>query len=90
MLFKKKEKEKELSSQLVDVRKFILFSDKAIISIDCIRCVERDENKITINYRSNARTEATVITCVDVENAKAVMEELGNMINQEVVILGKD
>lgn len=87
MLFKKKEKKKELSSQLADVRNFILFSDKAIISIDCIRCIERDENKITINYRSNARTEATVITCVDVENAKEVMKELGTMINQEVVII---
>lgn len=85
MLFKKKEK--ELTSQLADVRKFILFSDKAIISIDCIRCIERDENKITINYRSNARTEATVITCVDVKNAKEVMKELETMINQEAVII---
>lgn len=88
MLFKKKEK--ELKSELVTVRKFILFSDKAIISIDCIRCVERDGNKITINYRSNARTEATTILCDDIKTAKAVMEELGTKINEEVVILGKD
>ena len=90
MLFKKKEKEKELTPQLVNVRKFILFSDKAIISIDSIRCVERDENKVIINYRSNAKAEATTITCVDVKTAKAIMEEMGTMLNQEVIIVGKD
>lgn len=85
MLFKKKEK--ELSSQLITVRKFILFSDKAIISIDCIRSVERDENKVIINYRNNTKEEATIISCTDVKTAKTVMEEMGTMINQEAVII---
>lgn len=88
MLFKKKEK--ELSSQLVSVRKFLVFSDKAIISVDCIRCVERNENKVIINYRANAKTEATVITCVDKKTAKAIMDEMGTKLNEEVIILGKD
>lgn len=90
MLFKKKKKEKELSSQLVNVRKFIIFSDQAIVSIDCIRCVERNQNNVIINYRANAKTEASTITCADVKTAKAMMDELGTMLNQEAVILGKE
>lgn len=90
MLFKKKAKEKELTSQLVNVRKFIIFSNQAIVSIDCIRCIERNKNVVTINYRANAKTKATTITCVDDKTAKAMIEELGIMLNQEAVILGKE
>ena len=90
MLFKKKEKERELTSQLVNVRKFIIFSDQAIVSIDSIRCIERNKNNVIINYRANAKTEATTITCANDKVAKEMMDELGTMLNQEAVILGKE
>ena len=84
MLFKKKEK--EITTKVVDARKFFNFNNLLLVNIDDIIFITREKNQVSVNYKAIDKLRTSILTYETEKQAIEIINDVGMKLNKDFVI----